>query len=427
MLLYSLGPLHPRRRGDLDVQAGRRVHHPRRAPRPRSASTPRAGSSRSRAATTGIDFDIELAKKQSADNPVYYVQYAHARIASILRKAADDRPRPGGRRRGPLAGAPEAALARVVVRFPEVVEDAAAAEETHGVTAYATELATPFHAFYRDARVVDPAEPDRSARAARPRRGDPDHARQRARPAGDLGARRRCSAPALEPARGQPARPRAPASRSSDVVSERDDDPALVAARRRAGRSTRQPARGRAGGRSNAAASAGGVPGGLDRRRDHGAVRPSSSDPVAAPAGGRRGRGGRIEPADGLRSQIRSRNSPNVSWSPTVQPAPSRVARSAGSVHGDRRLVRRVLLGMEDLLGRVGRVGRRPRSTASQPPFLWRPCTNVRPVVYGNRSWSRRTAGIFARAAVCAGDRCRLREVSAGARPASGRSTPTGS
>jgi arginyl-tRNA synthetase len=62
-----------------------------------------------------------------------------------------------------LVGAPEAALARIVVRFPEVVEDAAAAEETHGITAYATELATEFHAFYRDARVVDPAAPERSA------------------------------------------------------------------------------------------------------------------------------------------------------------------------------------------------------------------------------------------------------------------------
>ena len=51
---------------------------------------------------------------------------------------------------------------RVLARFPEVVEDAAAAEETQGVTAFATELATQFHAFYRDARVVDPAEPERS-------------------------------------------------------------------------------------------------------------------------------------------------------------------------------------------------------------------------------------------------------------------------
>ena len=117
----------------------------------------------SRAATTGIDFDIELAKKQSAENPVYYVQYAHARIASILRKAADVGIAPADDVDALLGGAPEAALARAVVRFPEVVEDAATSEETHGVTAYATMLATEFHAFYRDARVVDEAEPERSA------------------------------------------------------------------------------------------------------------------------------------------------------------------------------------------------------------------------------------------------------------------------
>jgi arginyl-tRNA synthetase len=117
----------------------------------------------SRAATTGIDFDIELAKKQSAENPVYYVQYAHARIASILRKAADVGLAPAAGVDGLLGGPPEAALARAIVRFPEVVEDAAVSEETHGVTAYATELATAFHAFYRDARVVDESEPERSA------------------------------------------------------------------------------------------------------------------------------------------------------------------------------------------------------------------------------------------------------------------------
>ncbi len=116
----------------------------------------------SRAATTGIDFDIELAKRQTNDNPVYYVQYAHARIASILRKAAEANLAPGSTVGGALGGAPEASLARAIVRFPEVVEDAAVAEETHGVTAFATELATTFHAFYRDARVVDPAEPARS-------------------------------------------------------------------------------------------------------------------------------------------------------------------------------------------------------------------------------------------------------------------------
>jgi arginyl-tRNA synthetase len=64
---------------------------------------------------------------------------------------------------GILPGTPEAQLVRQIARLPEVVEDAAASEETHGITAYATELATTFHAFYRDARVIDEAEPDRSA------------------------------------------------------------------------------------------------------------------------------------------------------------------------------------------------------------------------------------------------------------------------
>jgi len=125
----------------------------------------------SRAASSGIDFDIELAKKQSAENPVYYVQYAHARIASILRKAEEagmaapggDDPRLAALLAAILPGGPESQLARQIVRLPEVVEDAAESEEAHGVTAYATELATTFHAFYRDARVIDEAEPDRSA------------------------------------------------------------------------------------------------------------------------------------------------------------------------------------------------------------------------------------------------------------------------
>ena len=118
----------------------------------------------SRGANLDIEVDVELAKRQSNENPVYYVQYAHARIASILRKAAEAGLSPAPSVAGSLAGAPEAALARAVARLPEVVEDAVLAEETHSITAYATELATTFHAFYRDARVVDPAEPERSAR-----------------------------------------------------------------------------------------------------------------------------------------------------------------------------------------------------------------------------------------------------------------------
>jgi arginyl-tRNA synthetase len=127
----------------------------------------------SRSATTSIDFDIEQLRGQrealergdhevASKSQVYYVQYAHARIASILRKAADAGLAPASSVAGTLGEGPEATLARAIVRFPEVVEDAVVAEETQGITAYAMELATEFHAFYRDARVVDPAEPARS-------------------------------------------------------------------------------------------------------------------------------------------------------------------------------------------------------------------------------------------------------------------------
>jgi arginyl-tRNA synthetase len=120
----------------------------------------------SRAHTSSIDFDIDLAKRQSNENPVYYVQYAHARIASILRKASEAGLTPASSVAGALAeDAPaERLLARELIRLPEVVEDAVIAEETQGVTAYATELATAFHAFYRDARVVDIEAPERSAK-----------------------------------------------------------------------------------------------------------------------------------------------------------------------------------------------------------------------------------------------------------------------
>jgi len=117
----------------------------------------------SRGANVNMDVDLELAKKQSSENPVYYVQYAHARIASILRKAREAGLAPAADLAGAAAGEPEARLARIVVRYPEVVEDAADAQETQSITTYATELATEFHAFYRDARVVDPDEPERSA------------------------------------------------------------------------------------------------------------------------------------------------------------------------------------------------------------------------------------------------------------------------
>ncbi|HXQ95749.1 MAG TPA: arginine--tRNA ligase, partial [Candidatus Acidoferrales bacterium] len=110
--------------------------------------------------TSGIDFDIELARRQSSENPVYYVQYAHARISSILRKAEEAGLAPAVTLASALGDDAIALdLGKLLLRLPEVVEDAAAAHETHGVTAYATELATAFHAFYRDRRVIDRADP----------------------------------------------------------------------------------------------------------------------------------------------------------------------------------------------------------------------------------------------------------------------------
>ena len=109
----------------------------------------------SRATTTGIDLDIELAKKQSAENPVYYVQYAHARCASILRRAAEADLTPDASDTAALLLHPaEQALIRRLLAMPEVVADAAERRETHELTHYLLEVAQLFSGFYRDCRVL---------------------------------------------------------------------------------------------------------------------------------------------------------------------------------------------------------------------------------------------------------------------------------
>ena len=113
----------------------------------------------SRATTRGIDFDIELAKRQSAENPVYYVQYAHARCSSILRKAAEARVGPDAGNAAALLRHPaEQALIRRLLALPEVVADAAERRQTHELTAYLLEVAQLFSAFYRDCRVLPDEE-----------------------------------------------------------------------------------------------------------------------------------------------------------------------------------------------------------------------------------------------------------------------------
>jgi arginyl-tRNA synthetase len=100
-----------------------------------------------------LDFDLELAKEQAPENPVYYVQYAHARICSILRKAAGEEARPGDSL-DLLRHPSEDALMRKLAAFEELVPEAAAARAPQRVTRYVEELASDFSAFYRDCRVV---------------------------------------------------------------------------------------------------------------------------------------------------------------------------------------------------------------------------------------------------------------------------------
>jgi arginyl-tRNA synthetase len=111
---------------------------------------------------TTVDLDLDLAREQSAENPVYYVQYAHARIASILAKAGAARVRtaqdaPAGERSEPLHPTERALIERLLA-FPDELAEAAERRAPHRITAYVLELAQAFTAFYRDCRVVG-AEP----------------------------------------------------------------------------------------------------------------------------------------------------------------------------------------------------------------------------------------------------------------------------
>jgi arginyl-tRNA synthetase len=109
-----------------------------------------------------IDIDLAQAVEQGPENPVYYVQYAHARICSILRRAAEladtatpseqDAPQPS-----------EATLVRALVDFPNVCRAAVELRAPHRLVAYARDLASDFHAFYRDCTVLDADAPERTS------------------------------------------------------------------------------------------------------------------------------------------------------------------------------------------------------------------------------------------------------------------------
>jgi arginyl-tRNA synthetase len=110
-----------------------------------------------RGADSPLDFDFELAVQQSNDNPVYYVQYAHARIASIFRTAAERGVTPDDADLQLLTAPGERDMIRLAQKLPELLTEIEEHRGVHLLTVYALELAGAFHGFYRDHRVVDEA------------------------------------------------------------------------------------------------------------------------------------------------------------------------------------------------------------------------------------------------------------------------------
>ncbi len=108
----------------------------------------------SRSADSQMDFDLELAKKESQENPVYYVQYAHARTASILKLAAEKGLSYDDGDVSLLITAPELTLIRKMLLFPELLETVVRTLGPHHLPFYALDLATAFSCFYRDCRVI---------------------------------------------------------------------------------------------------------------------------------------------------------------------------------------------------------------------------------------------------------------------------------
>jgi arginyl-tRNA synthetase len=104
-----------------------------------------------------LDFDIDLVRRRDSENPVYYVQYAHARICSVFRKAAEQSlhlPEDPGSLLARLVLDEEIALIRKMAEFPSLIEEAVTALEPHRLTYYLTELASGFHRYYNHHRII---------------------------------------------------------------------------------------------------------------------------------------------------------------------------------------------------------------------------------------------------------------------------------
>lgn len=111
-----------------------------------------------------LDFDLDLAKSQSNDNPVYYVQYAHARICSVLEQWGEDTAQLVAADMSPLTGSAELSLMQKLIDYPEIVEVAGNDLSPHLIAFYLRELAGEFHSYYNATRFLVPEAPLRLAR-----------------------------------------------------------------------------------------------------------------------------------------------------------------------------------------------------------------------------------------------------------------------
>lgn len=119
-----------------------------------------------RKAEQALDFDLELAKSQSNDNPVYYVQYAHARVCSVLAQWGGDPKTLASFDPAPLTGEREMALCARLAAFPDILADAARDYAPHAIAFYLKDLAGDFHSYYNAERILVDDAGQRNARLA---------------------------------------------------------------------------------------------------------------------------------------------------------------------------------------------------------------------------------------------------------------------
>jgi hypothetical protein len=113
-----------------------------------------------------LDFDLDLAKSQSNDNPVYYIQYAHARVCSVMQQWGGDAAMLAQADLSPLASPQETALMQRLLEFPDVIEQAARELAPHALAFQLRDLAGEFHSYYNATHFLVPEEPVKLARLA---------------------------------------------------------------------------------------------------------------------------------------------------------------------------------------------------------------------------------------------------------------------